>query len=105
ALATAAPALLSPLFPYTTLFRSARPPAWGGPRAPACSRRPRRRAAPRGGGRRPPAVVARPAAALARGPRRAGPVAGVPRPPPLADRKSTRLNSSHVASSYAVFRL
>src|SRR5215510_15271994 len=41
-------------------------------------------------------------AGLRRWPRRAGPSA--PRPPP-ADRKSTRLNSSHVAISYAVFCL
>src|SRR5690625_6769394 len=38
--------------------------------------------------------------------RRSGPTASPPTsPPPLLDRKSTRLNSSHVAISYAVFCL
>src|SRR5439155_21094148 len=66
----------STLFPYTTLFRSRRHPA-GLPVHPARDRRHRR-----------------PGAELAghhRGHRR--------------DRKSTRLNSSHVAISYAVFCL
>src|SRR5271165_7481886 len=60
----------STLFPYTTLFRSARP----GPDP-----------------RRPPA----------------GGAAGQrdPRDRPHPDRKSTRLNSSHVKISYAVFCL
>src|SRR5690625_6683560 len=35
----------------------------------------------------------------------AGPGPGGCRPPPAGDRKSTRLNSSHVAISYAVFCL
>src|SRR5437660_8446172 len=59
------------LFPYTTLFRSTRPPGLG-----------------RGGHR--------PAPGQARGTGRAG---------GRVDRKSTRLNSSHVAISYAVFCL
>src|SRR2546430_5531918 len=71
----------STLFPYTTLFRSARGErvrearAHGGS-APRADRRPGRR-----GGRR------------------------VARDPALADRKSTRLNSSHSQISYAVFCL
>src|SRR5207253_3836986 len=80
----------TPLFPYTTLFRSLRPgrlpvsprldlvPAFGD-----CDVRHARR----GGDRRsePPHARVRRGAAL--------------------DRKSTRLNSSHVAISYAVFCL
>src|SRR5437660_12760446 len=69
----------STLFPYTTLFRSAGP----GLLVLARPRRPRLR--------RPA-----PAAQAVRAPR-AGPAA--------RDRKSTRLNSSHVAISYAVFCL
>src|SRR5262245_62797035 len=67
----------STLFPYTTLFRS-----------------PARGRASRGGGRsaRP---RGRPGAPPRRGARR-----GV-----LRDRKSTRLNSSHLGISYAVFCL
>src|SRR5262245_63279063 len=68
----------SPLFPYTTLFRSGGGAALG-PAAP------------------PPG---------------AGAAAGVtasppppPPPPPASDRKSTRLNSSHLGISYAVFCL
>src|SRR5437870_10941168 len=65
----------STLFPYTTLFRSPR------------RRRSRRRGPAARRGRRPAG-------------RRS------PRPPRWApDRKSTRLNSSHVAISYAVFCL
>src|SRR5690349_23865134 len=74
----------STLFPYTTLFRSLprrRPAARGG----AAGRCPRLRAAP-----------ARP--------RRGGVGGGGARPGP-GDRKSTRLNSSHVEISYAVFCL
>src|SRR5439155_26114137 len=68
----------SPLFPYPTLFRSAHP-GWAGSH---------------------------------RGPRSgaelgcAEPLPGPPgRPRGAVDRKSTRLNSSHVATSYAVFCL
>src|SRR5262245_64463837 len=70
----------STLFPYTTLFRSrpARDPGWRDPGARAC----------RGGGGAP------------RSPDRRRP----PRPP-RQDRKSTRLNSSHLGISYAVFCL
>src|SRR5207247_10517545 len=81
----------STLFPYTTLFRSWRRPG-------------------RGGRRRPPAVprtdpgrsgcVGTPTSR--RRPRRRRPPA---RGPPAADRKSTRLNSSHEWISYAVFCL
>src|SRR5215208_8164766 len=55
----------STLFPYTTLFRSARPGRWASRATSRCGRSPAR----------------------------------------CADRKSTRLNSSHVAISYAVFCL
>src|SRR5256885_11701056 len=78
----------STLFPYTTLFRSARPLAGGA-----------------GEARR-----LRPARVQRRGPRhgdrRTRTAAGVQRDgdgPP--DRKSTRLNSSHLVISYAVFCL
>src|SRR2546427_8034029 len=70
----------SPLFPYTTLFRSLQPAA-GGPVAP-----------------RAPAVRGRqlpPLGACRLGRDRAA----------LSDRKSTRLNSSHSQNSYAVFCL
>src|SRR2546426_7699458 len=69
----------STLFPYTTLFRS--------------------RAVARGGGR-PRRQVSRPSDL------RAGSHAGVdPGPGSAPDRKSTRLNSSHLVISYAVFCL
>src|SRR5207249_8169994 len=89
---------ISPLFPYTTLFRS---------RQGGVSRRlPRTaRARPTGTQARRHAAV-RPAVHLAGERRgalgRAAPlVSGARRP----DRKSTRLNSSHVSISYAVFCL
>src|SRR5256885_10921929 len=70
----------STLFPYTTLFRScttaSRSPDWS-----VCSSR-------RGSDRA--------------GERRAG---AAHRPDPNLDRKSTRLNSSHLVISYAVFCL
>src|SRR5262245_62684066 len=74
----------STLFPYTTLFRSPADP----PRAP-----------PRedGGPERP----AGPALPL----RHDGPVPRGVRPLGPRDRKSTRLNSSHLGISYAVFCL
>src|SRR5699024_12672199 len=86
----------SPLFPYTTLFRSpALPDPVGAvrlvldPRG-ARARRRRGRAQPRGG------------SAAARLPELPAGVGGVPSG---RDRKSTRLNSSHVSISYAVFSL
>src|SRR2546426_8901172 len=79
----------STLFPYTTLFRSrngARPRAVGRARAPGAPRTGADRRGPRGGGvpaaRHEPRMDAR-----------------------LRDRKSTRLNSSHLVISYAVFCL
>src|SRR5690606_41901076 len=92
------PPLRSTLFPYTTLFRS---PA----RAHARQRRGRRH-------RHHQALQAR----VARGEAREVQRDGVPavRDPPaphrarqrrVRDRKSTRLNSSHVKISYAVFCL
>src|SRR4051812_49547449 len=82
----------STLFPYTTLFRSAaggdRPPAQdGGPRASLRGRdrrrEPHRATLPRG-----PDEPARQRCSVR-----------------FADRKSTRLNSSHMSISYAVFCL
>src|SRR5256885_11684183 len=75
----------STLFPYTTLFRS--------PGAPA------RRGAPAARG----PWVLRDALEVARAPV-ARPGARGPRPA-ARDRKSTRLNSSHLVISYAVFCL
>src|SRR5256885_12026511 len=77
----------STLFPYTTLFRSGRQAGHPPLRARA---RPARRGARAGGG-----GPVRPAL---RGARRAAARA-------LRDRKSTRLNSSHLVISYAVFCL
>src|SRR3712207_8887366 len=82
----------STLFPYTTLFRSARlvhpdPVARGGDPA---------------GGR----ALVRGAEALRQAPRQAlGTDPDVARHAASADRKSTRLNSSHANISYAVFCL
>src|SRR5262245_63372074 len=75
----------STLFPYTTLFRS-----------PTRCRRCRRRAPPR---RRCP----RRGRSHARG--TDGSARHTARPPRREDRKSTRLNSSHLGISYAVFCL
>src|SRR5256885_12772418 len=74
----------STLFPYTTLFRSERR-LHGAARRRAGRRAPRRARAPLGGRRHLDA------------PR--------PAPRPRRDRKSTRLNSSHLVISYAVFCL
>src|SRR5690606_42046488 len=70
------------LFPYTTLFRSRRPTRQ---RTRRPERLRRRRPARRGSGSPAPRI---------------GPPA-----PSTSDRKSTRLNSSHVKISYAVFCL
>src|SRR5439155_20392602 len=69
---------ISTLFPYTTLFRSARP--WG-------------RSSPSQNGSSRRAAAFSPLAPTGRSRTRS------------QDRKSTRLNSSHVAISYAVFCL
>src|SRR5438874_9642798 len=74
----------STLFPYTTLFRS--------------PRRSTSAAAP--GGATPPR-----AASPATPGRTAAPALSRPRQSSRRDRKSTRLNSSHVEISYAVFCL
>src|SRR2546426_7240184 len=71
----------STLFPYTTLFRS-----------DVSVRERQKQVPPAGGIRHPPAVRRDDAAAF-----------GWRMPP--ADRKSTRLNSSHLVISYAVFCL
>src|SRR5439155_24212828 len=79
----------STLFPYTTLFRSR---AGGSPtRAPTCSP-----SAPCS--IRPPLAASR-----SRGKRPRW--CSTPSSTAIRDRKSTRLNSSHVAISYAVFCL
>src|SRR2546426_6605651 len=86
----------STLFPYTTLFRSlgrrtARAPGRSGDRRPAPAH-----GRDRAGGR-----VHRD-----RGRRQTRIATAPPRPPPRRrDRKSTRLNSSHLVISYAVFCL
>src|SRR5690606_41443640 len=90
----------SSLPPYTTLFRSGRGDGLRGRPAVA--------------GPIPPGTPGpRPAAHLHQGDRPAGTgddhppgaAAGAPGHLPLPDRKSTRLNSSHVKISYAVFGL
>src|SRR5262245_62722265 len=83
----------STLFPYTTLFRS-RGPA-GRARLPGPGARPARRQVL---GALPPEHV--PAA-----PGRVGAGLRGPGRVPRLDRKSTRLNSSHLGISYAVFCL
>src|SRR5256885_12082297 len=85
----------STLFPYTTLFRSG--PACRAPEADPSGERARARMG---------SAVARGHAAPARGARGGGLVSAPPRDAPLqTDRKSTRLNSSHLVISYAVFCL
>src|SRR5687768_18189297 len=78
----------STLFPYTTLFRS--PPHARVPRPPAAQ--PRRQAAPQG----PPGEL---------GGTDTHRLTRTARAPHRADRKSTRLNSSHGYISYAAFCL
>src|SRR5439155_2137571 len=77
----------STLFPYTTLFRSAPAP-------------PRRPAGATGGGRSHRGTIGGEPVLRARASSHGHRVRR-----PGADRKSTRLNSSHVAISYAVFCL
>src|SRR5256885_11065152 len=91
----------STLFPYTTLFRSLhpRPPARAEALTPAAPRRASRRSA---GGPGPAGVHARVVDGAALGFLRAPGLPGGQRP---RDRKSTRLNSSHLVISYAVFCL
>src|SRR5437762_168731 len=93
-----------PLFPYTTLFRSAGPPRRSlacPPPSPAATRWPgrsARRAAPSRASARPEGVPLSPLHHLV--------VHGRARSAPAKpDRKSTRLNSSHRCISYAVFCL
>src|SRR5256885_12975303 len=90
----------STLFPYTTLFRSRPPPEWGGlagPRERWSERRQaeRSRAVPRSGHPLSGAASRARESGGVRGDRRNG----------AGDRKSTRLNSSHLVISYAVFCL
>src|SRR5262245_62805330 len=86
---------LSTLFPYTTLFRSGCARRGTGRPPP----RPRRPARLRSGGRH---------GGMAEGVRAAPPARPAEPflpPPGRVDRKSTRLNSSHLGISYAVFCL
>src|SRR5690625_7357277 len=78
---------LSTLFPYTTLFRSSSAPTPPAPPEVQSSR----------GARRPRRRLRRRTCLLRVDPPR--------KPRANRDRKSTRLNSSHVAISYAVFCL
>src|SRR5258705_9082459 len=84
----------STLFPYTTLFRS--PGTMTGTRVPVMTRWPGR--SRRGTGLRP---GRRPAST----PRSLSSSAAARAPADELDRKSTRLNSSHLGISYAVFCL
>src|SRR3712207_7048196 len=83
----------STLFPYTTLFRSATPPAYAAPE--------QRDTHLTVTGRADQYALGIIAYEMITGARRVDPasVAGIP------DRKSTRLNSSHANISYAVFCL
>src|SRR2546427_3322459 len=86
----------SPLFPYTTLFRSVR----GGERVEHAQRHVAQVADRRGTDEQPPRRRLRGGHRATIGSRdAAGPRAAA------ADRKSTRLNSSHSQISYAVFCL
>src|SRR3989454_3691775 len=74
---------------------AARPPGpAGAPRAPRAPRK-----------QPPPRLRRRPTPATARSGRPRPPRGGAPRRPRRPDRKSTRLNSSHLVISYAVFCL
>src|SRR5437879_10593575 len=86
------PPPISPLFPYTTLFRSRPRSQHLAPDRLALPLRPPGGRSGRLAGRRPPRL-SRQEPALP------------PRPAPPRDRKSTRLNSSHRCISYAVFCL
>src|SRR5207249_8686933 len=91
------PPLRSALFPYTTLFRS--------PRIPSHHARVPPRREERCGVR---VAIPAPTPAPARGRFRENEmhdIVGIATRTPQRDRKSTRLNSSHVSNSYAVFCL
>src|SRR5439155_19280786 len=77
----------STLFPYTTLFRSQTQSHSGS-------------VSPRSASASPPCPPP-----PSQSPGKKSPNPGPPTPPRFPDRKSTRLNSSHVAISYAVFCL
>src|SRR5690606_41359186 len=96
--------LMSTLFPYTPLFRS--DPAHGRRRSDPSSRE-RRRPFPaaRGLARRRGRGGGMEAAGRRDSPGQASSPEPVEPRDPLLDRKSTRLNSSHVKISYAVFFL
>src|SRR5207249_9901126 len=91
------PPPLSTLFPYTTLFRSLSRRAGEGADAGRVVDR-QRRVRHRGLRGHDPEGLGEPAG-------REGRPAGQVRFPSRVDRKSTRLNSSHVSISYAVFCL
>src|SRR5690349_19879376 len=93
-----------PLLPYTTLFRSLRPSPRRrrhGTRKSIASGRRRRRWTAAARRRRRRTLRPNCARAARRGPIARGSYPGIRRP--ARDRKSTRLNSSHVEISYAVF--
>src|SRR5258705_3045348 len=75
----------STLFPYTTLFRSFRTEAYANPTSVAFN------------SPAPPPPTGGPVSLDLRNQKDTG--------PPVGDRKSTRLNSSHLGISYAVFCL
>src|SRR5204862_7818467 len=93
------PTLPPPLFPYTPLFRSSRicrVSASTCPRAPCVTFRLNRTTPPR---------VPDLSAAASSADREVPPIPTTTSCPQSSDRKSTRLNSSHVEISYAVFCL
>src|SRR5690606_41661950 len=91
---TTRPPPLPTLLPYTTLFRSCAAAPDAGAQPPGCAR-PAVRHDPRGGG----ATGGAPRHQTDQG------LEETPDRRQEADRKSTRLNSSHVKISYAVFCL
>src|SRR5205814_5749497 len=88
----------STLFPYTTLFRSHAVPLAEAPGRITAGAEHR----PQVG---PPDVTSRDDPEPGRLPARHHPLTVATRRPTVSDRKSTRLNSSHLGTSYAVFCL
>src|SRR5204863_2108973 len=94
----------SPLFPYTTLFRSSADEGLGRERPVRRARPPDRVAAPAPPHPQPGRGLQPPHQPHPRAGRPGGRHGGLHRAHhPAEDRKSTRLNSSHVEISYAVF--
>src|SRR5690242_20982231 len=88
----------SPLFPYTTLFRSSHDGGHRGDAVAAVVRHPVKRF--RGSGK-----LVQNGQRLPAPPTYRGPCPDAVAAPRREDRKSTRLNSSHMSISYAVFCL